>query len=549
MSISLSARLKTFHYTIPATGLALLCALFIVLADNRSFWRSLFAVVGGLATVPTAFVVLAAIYSIVFISFGLKYVCKPVIITFLLLASVVGYFQSECGVFIDESMLNNIVQTDYRETAELMSCSLFAHVALFGLLPSVVVGVARVRYKPFVKEFTVRISLVLIAALLAGLSVWSDYKNVSFIGREHKELRLSINPAYALYSGFKYVRNRMHSKTAVRPLAADARQTRAYLDAERKANKKTVVILVVGETARAKNFSLNGYERQTNVHLAKDNVIYFDNAYACGTSTAESLPCIFSHLDKSDYTAGKAAQYENVLDVLSRTGVRVLWRDNNSGCKGVCSRVGAEDLSRLSVPGFCNDEECFDEILLYQLRDRIDRAGSDALIVLHQKGSHGPAYYKRHPPAFGLFSPECTGNDPQSCENDALLNAYDNTILYTDFFLHRTIDFLKSISGRYNTALVYVSDHGESLGESGIYLHGMPYFLAPDEQKHIPFIVWLSSGYSGSYRVSKECLTENRSRPYSHDTIFHSLLGLFGVETTLYKQDHDVFRRCRGIQV
>ena len=196
------------------------------------------------------------------------------------------------------------------------------------------------------------------------------------------------------------------------------------------------------------------------------------------------------------------------------------------------------------MPELCSSKECFDEILLHQLQDRIHQAKADTLIVLHQKGSHGPAYYKRYPKTFAAFTPECTDNAPQNCKREALLNAYDNTILYTDYFLHKTIEFLRSNSEKYNSVMIYASDHGESLGENGIYLHGLPYVLAPDEQRRIPMIVWLSDGYSASYQLSKECLSKQQDRPVSHDNIAHSLLGLFGVETTLYKQGHDIFQTC-----
>jgi len=312
----------------------------------------------------------------------------------------------------------------------------------------------------------------------------------------------------------------------------------AKAEAARFVEEAKAIIRDKGTGVKASFYSIEGNP--------EDEVISFDNTYSCGTDTAESVPCIFSHFDRADYSVGKAAQYQNVLDILSRAGVQVLWRDNNSGCKGVCSRVTMDDLAKLAVPDLCNDEECFDEILLYKLQDRVKQATTDILIVLHQKGSHGPAYYKRHPQRFSLFHPECTTNAPQHCEKEELINAYDNTLLYTDYFLHETIDFLKNITDRYNTLMIYVSDHGESLGENGIYLHGLPYFIAPDEQRHIPFIIWLSNEYAEAYHIRKECLIKQQHQFYSHDNIFHSLLGLFGVETELYKQHYDVFWQCHG---
>jgi lipid A ethanolaminephosphotransferase len=198
------------------------------------------------------------------------------------------------------------------------------------------------------------------------------------------------------------------------------------------------------------------------------------------------------------------------------------------------------------VTGLCNGQECLDEVLLDRLEERIDRSRADTLIVLHQKGSHGPAYFRRHPSSFSVFLPECISDAPQDCAGDEIVNAYDNSILYTDYFLHRTIDLLRKRSATDDAVMVYFSDHGESLGERGLYLHGLPYFIAPDEQTHVPFIVWMSDGYAGDNGVDRDCLRANRSLPYSHANIFHSLLGAFRVRTSVYDRDYDVFAQCRA---
>jgi lipid A ethanolaminephosphotransferase len=469
-----------------------------------------------------------------------------VLILILILAAGVGYFQTKYGVIIDKSMIQNVVETDYKEASELISFSLLFYLALYGLLPALVVGLVTVRYRPLVKESLIRVLSLFGAAFLAGFLIWANYKNFVLIGREHRELRMFVNPTAPLYEGYKFAKNKYY-KTVEGPIQAiglDGRQSTQYLQARKIEGKKTIVVLVVGETARAKDFALNGYERETNPELSKDDVVNFNNTYSCGTSTAESVPCIFSNFDRVDYSSSDAGNYENLLDVLLHSGVNVLWRDNNSGCKGVCNRVSYEDVSNLPVPALCNTSDCFDEILLHQLQERIQKNNKDIFVVLHQKGSHGPAYFKRYPETFRRFTPECIDSAPQNCQKETLLNAYDNSILYTDHFLHQTITFLKSMSGQYNAVFLYVSDHGESLGENGIYLHGLPYALSPDEQRHIPMIAWVSSEYSASFGLDQQCLKKHAGQAYSHDNIFHSMLGLFGVETKQYKKDHDIFRPC-----
>lgn len=540
-------------FSLSAPALAILCAVFMVLADNRFFWASLFKYVDlhswdGFIFSLSVFFILVGIISAVLLTFSARFIFKPVLIILLVLSALISYFQTEYSIIIDKSMIQNVVETDYKEATELVSLSLLLHMAIFGLLPALAVGYVRMRYDGFFKESIIRILALAGAILVAGFLVWANYKDFVIIGRAHRELRMFINPTAPIFEAYKYTRNKFFSHTpgSIQQIGLDARQSTQFLKARQKEKKKTLVILVVGETARAKSFSLNGYERETNPKLAKDDVVSFSNAYSCGTSTAESVPCIFSHFGREDYSSRTAGHYENVLDVLSHAGVDVLWRDNNSGCKGACARVEYEDVSNLPVPEMCNREECFDEIMLHRLQDKLQQMNGDILVVLHQKGSHGPAYYKRYPDAFRKFTPECTDNAPQNCPQATLRNAYDNTILYTDHFLHQTITFLKGISDNYDSVMLYVSDHGESLGENGIYLHGLPYMLAPDEQRHIPMIAWISEGYSSKHGLSLDCLEKQREMPISHDNISHLLLGLFGVETTIYKEDHDLFRTCAG---
>ncbi|MFM2435692.1 MAG: hypothetical protein RL063_1673 [Pseudomonadota bacterium] len=545
------AGLSDIDLNISAPALLWVCSIYIMLADNQYFWRALLKLIdistwNGISFGLGIMAILTCIFSVIFHSFSAKFLLKPVLIFILFIAAGVGYFQTKYGVIIDRSMIQNVVETDYKEASELISFSLLFYLALYGLLPALVVGLVTVRYRPFVKESLIRVLSLFGAAFLAGLLIWANYKNFVLIGREHRELRMFVNPTAPLYEAYIFAKTKYYKvvEGPVQTIGLDGHQSTQYLQARKIDGKKTIVVLVVGETARAKNFALNGYVRETNPELSKDDVVSFNNTYSCGTSTAESVPCIFSNFDRVDYSSSDAGQYENLLDVLLHSGVHVLWRDNNSGCKGVCKRVSYEDVSNLSIPALCNTSECFDEILLHQLQERIQQNNADIFVVLHQKGSHGPAYFKRYPEAFRRFTPECTDSAPQNCQKETLLNAYDNSILYTDHFLHQTIQFLKSMSDQYNAVFLYVSDHGESLGENGLYLHGLPYALSPDEQRHIPMITWISSGYSASFGLDQQCLKRHAGQAYSHDNIFHSMLGLFGVETKQYKKDHDIFRQC-----
>jgi lipid A ethanolaminephosphotransferase len=307
--------------------------------------------------------------------------------------------------------------------------------------------------------------------------------------------------------------------------------------------------MVVGETARAANFSLNGYSRLTNPELAQvPGLLNFGNMHSCGTATAVSLPCLFSGLGRAHYTQRSAQGQEGLLDVLRHAGIEVLWRDNNSGCKGVCDRVASEDVSvPLRGDPLCNDEECFDEILLRGLRQRIHDSRKDMVIVLHQKGSHGPAYWKRYPASFNRFGPACETSDLAKCSQTSIVAAYDNTMLYTDHVLARAIALLE-LSGRedgVDTAMMYFSDHGESLGENNLYLHGAPYFIAPEEQRHVPFMLWLSEGFRHRFKLDQTCLNARTGQQFNHDYIFHSTLGMLNISTAVYNPGLDLFNACR----
>lgn len=389
-------RLREIQVTAPV--LALLCAVFVVLADNHYFWGSFFKSVevttwGGFSFGLGVFVILTGIFSVIFLLLSARPVFKPILIATLLLSALVSYFQMQYSVIIDKSMIQNVVETDTKEAIELVSFSLLFHMAMFGILPALAVGFVRVRYRPFLREAAIRILAIAGAVLVAAFFVWLNYKDFVIIGRAHRELRMFINPTAPLFEAYKFTRNKLLTRKEgpIKQIGLDAKQGGRYLQAVRNGAKKTVVVLVVGETARAKSFSLNGYERETNPELGRDDVISFRNAFSCGTSTAESVPCIFSHFDRVDYSSSTQGQYENVLDVLARAGVKVLWRDNNSGCKGVCTRIPYENETTLARKEQCSEGECFDELLLNQLRERIEQTRSDLLIVLHQKGSHGPA--------------------------------------------------------------------------------------------------------------------------------------------------------------
>jgi len=456
---------------------------------------------------------------------------KPVLIAFLLVSSVVAYFMNEYGVIVDDDMLINAIETDAREVRDLLNLQLVLYVLLLGVLPSLFVYRAKLNIPAPRSALMFRLRLVSASIAVAAGVFFSFSGHYTSMFREHDEIWYRVNPVYAFYSAGRLI-NDSTTFAALPHLIVGANAEIPGSDAHRE-----LVIMVIGETARADHFSLNGYGRETNPRLRKEGVVNFPDFWSCGTSTAQSVPCIFSHYTRSEFSTEKAEAADNALDVLKRTGVSILWRENNSSSKHVADRVEYETYFTNKTNPVC-DVECRDEGMLIGLQAYIDSHPSrDLLIVLHQMGNHGPAYYKRYPPAFEKFTPACKTNDLGACSTEEIVNAYDNAILYTDFFLSKVIELLKRNDGEFETSMLYVSDHGESLGENGLYLHGLPYFLAPDAQKHVPFVMWVGRNFD---RQSLTNIQRKRKERLSHDNIFSTLLGLFEIQTAAYDPKMDI---------
>jgi lipid A ethanolaminephosphotransferase len=437
------------------------------------------------------------------------------------------------NIIIDNSMIRNIIQTNFNESLDLVTIKQILYFIFLGLLPSIIIYKIKINYKSFKIEILSRLKIVTIVLIImvANLFLFSKYYTSFF--REHKILRYYINPISWIYAVNKYIKLTFKSNIIIKSIGNDAK-----IIENNKENE--LVILVVGEAARADHFSLNGYSKQTNRLLEKENIINFSNMYSCGTSTAHSVPCMFSIFDKANYSYKKGISTQNIIDVLYKTGkIDILWRDNNSDPKGVMNRLNYEDFKSSKNNTICIDGECRDEGMLIGLDKYIhEHKNKDILIVLHQMGNHGPAYYKRYPKQFEVFKPICKTNQLEQCSKQEISNAYDNAILYTDYFLSKTINFLKQYDKKYETAMIYMSDHGESLGENGIYLHGLPYFIAPDAQKHIASLIWLGSKIQEDINITK--LNSIKHNKFSHDNLFHTLLGIFEVKTKVYKQNMDI---------
>ncbi|GKS92830.1 MULTISPECIES: phosphoethanolamine--lipid A transferase [unclassified Acidovorax] len=473
---------------------------------------------------------------------------KPAITMLFVSAAVAGHFMASYGVVMDPSMLLNAMQTDVAEAGALMNWRLLVRLLALAVLPAWLVWRQPVIYGPTMRQLWRNPLAALAALAFLVATVFASFQPLAATMRNHKDVRYLLNPVASVYSVVRVaLKSFERDESTLLPIAQDAHLGRPATVAT---ERPRLLVLVLGETARSANFGLNGYERQTTPRLASHGVVSFTNAWSCGTSTAESVPCMFSHLTRDEF-GGRKSNYENLLDVLQRAGLAVLWIDNQSGCKGVCDRIPSVSTVSAENAQLCASGQCLDHVMLDGLDERIqaldpERRERGVVVVMHQMGSHGPAYYKRSPPESKLFLAECTTNALQECSRESVVNAYDNSIVYTDRFLGSVIDWLQARQSLADAAMVYVSDHGESLGENNVYLHGLPYAFAPDHQKHVPWITWISDGFKAVSALSTECLHKGRDLPFSHDHYFHSVLGLMAVQTGAYQPGMDAYARCRS---
>ena len=525
-------------------------SLWIATVCNVALWRELSRLPGlssgQVLTISVALSLVIALATAALLSLlAWRWTLKPAITLFLVSAALGSYFMLAYGVVIDQTMMVNTLQTDVRETRDLLNWRLLATLLVLAGLPLYFLWRQNVRRKKAVRQALANTLTLVGASALMVLVVLLFFQSIASVMRNHPQLRYLINPLNSFYAlGSVAAQPFQRNESVILPLGEDAKLGASYAGQ----TKPPLLLLVLGETARSGNFAINGYQRPTTPELALENIASQRNAWSCGTSTAASVPCMFSHFGRETYDA-RPANYEGLLDVLQHAGLAVLWIDNQSGCKGACDRIPNVDTSQLKVPELCEGGECLDEVMLQGLDERIaalsaERRAKGVVVVMHQMGSHGPAYYKRSPPAFKKFLPECTSNSLQSCERDGLLNAYDNSIVYTDHLLASAIGWLKGQEARSAPAMLYLADHGESLGENNLYLHGMPYSVAPDVQKRVPWITWLSPGFEQRSHVTTTCLKQRLDAPISHDNYFHSVLGLMNVQTSVYKAALDIYAPC-----
>lgn len=526
----------------------LLLAIWLGVFLNIAFFEKIHmltpynGVKAGLFVVASIIIVVAA-YNFIFQLFNWKWTAKPLAIALVFIGGFAAYAVNTLGVLITSDQIQNLMQTDIAEARDTWSWHLVTWTLGMTVVPIIVILMMKIKPEPIIRQLLHKViaSVVSLAMVLGLLFVF--YVDFAAIFRENRDLKGMISPQNMIASFASYYKKKAPKENL--PLVVYGED--AVMKKAQDSSLPKLMVLVVGETARAENFSLNGYGKNTNPKLSQQDILNFSQVSSCGTATAVSVPCMFSGMPRKEYEERLASHREGLLDIAQRVGYQVTWIDNNSGCKGTCDRVNQFKIPEPIQQKWCKDKECFDDILIDSFKAYLATIPQDdnrpRLIVLHQMGSHGPAYYKRVPAQFKVFKPTCDTNAIQGCSRDALLNSYDNTLLYTDYVLDSLIETLKNTT-KYQTALWYLSDHGESTGESGMYLHGAPYAIAPTQQTHIPMLMWFSTVWKNQAKQQVKCLAQQGRQELSQDNLFPTMLSLLDVKSKVIDPNNDMLAAC-----
>lgn len=526
--------------TLSHLALNLLIATWIMAVLNTGFWARLLQIfdhdmvqIGVFAAASFALTVLTLE---TLAPFRLQ---KPVAAVLIVIAAGASYFEQAYGVLIDREMVRNVFETTPTEAGHLVTLSAIAYVGLLGVVPAALVFWPKVRRWSLLHQLWRWPLGVALSAALVVAGLMTDFKAYSAVLREHHELMGSYQPGATLSAVARFGKQQFASaRPEAQPIATDAVRGPSLAAAD----KPVLLVIFAGETLRAQDFGLNGYTRDTTPELRARDVINYSDVSSCGTSTAVSLPCMFSALPQAEYSRERFLSQHTLLDVVERVGFDAHWYENNTGNYEIAARTGASRVDVTLDPAAC-ETECTDEIFLPVLAQALDTITSDTVLVLHMIGNHGPAYYLRYPPEHAQFQPDCRTAEFARCSVQELVNAYDNAVFETDFVLSRSIDMLQA-SDKVLPALMFLSDHGESLGENGLYLHAAPMFMAPETQTKVPMVLWMGAEFETRMGLDRACLAGAAARPASHDNFFHTVLGLLDIRTDIRDPALDLTEGC-----
>jgi len=505
--------------------LALQSTPLLTIVGRHSLWVAFCLFAGQMALYGMVFSLLAHLAP--------KWLWKAFFLVLFLIGActLVAYYKF--SVIMNPDMVENILATDRREAFEFIN---WRFVALAGLtfLPALFLTVLW-KHAPMRRCVGLCVAQSLFCFALTTLALGGLFAvsgQFMPLMRQYRQARYLAIPAASIYS-FVYTLVRDRTPEPTSRLVIDPAPK-----IEAAGKRPLFVLMVIGETARKQNWGLSGYKRQTTPELTKRSVVNFTDVTACATSTSVSLPCMFSRIGRDNYDRRRIEAEESILWVIERAGVKLRWLENQGGAKDSCPPQRVETPKANKI--YCDSEDCQDMVLMRTVQEAIanPKKASHELMVLHTMGSHGPAYWRRTPADFRPFGQGCVNDDMTACTKEEVRDSYDNSIAYTDMFLASLIDAL-NVKG-VDTVLFYVSDHGESLGERGMWLHGAPMWMAPSEQTRVPMVLWMNAGAKERFEVDPERVEKASHTVLSHDNIASTLLGLTEVKSKVWEAKKDI---------
>ena len=461
--------------------------------------------------ISIAIVMFALNYFVYYLLLYLGRVVGKYIIAITLVGNAIClYFINTYNVLIDRSMMGNVLNTQFSESSSFFSWTMVLVALLLGVVPSVLLIRKSINYGSIGRFFAnLGISLLLVIVAVA-----SNYKNTFWIDRHAPIIGSKIMPWSYTINSIRYYNHQKRTN----------QKEILLLDVEEATESKDICVLIIGESARSHNFSLYGYERETNP-LMKAAGVTAIKARASHTNTLNAVKAILQHKPSGDKL------YEILPNYLARNGVDVVWRRSNWGTPPLhVKKEYTKDGLKKRYPEV---DSSYDGILFHALKEEIMASDSTKIFIgLHTYTSHGPEYYSNTPEEFKRFTPECKTVEMANAKYEELINAYDNTIIYTDYLVHSVIEMLKREFPDRRSCVIFISDHGESLGEGGLYMHGVPMSTAPAEQLDIPFIVWTSEN-------AEVKVKEIESAGHYH--IYHSVLRFLGLQTPFFDETKNIF--------
>lgn len=516
----LASKFKSYHFII------FVISLYITLFYHYTFWNTLLETTKDFENLALLFlsigILLCCFLALCFELLGFFGTYRLVLLFFVMLSAICAYYMDSYKISFNPMIIDSILHTNLREAQDFIHLKMIAKIVLMLLFPLGIIFFIHPKKPCFKTKWILLASYIFIILSI----VFFNGRSIVFAFKAYKPTIDMLNPIAPIRSTIRHISTTLQTPKAYTFVGSDA--TLKHND------KPKIIVLVIGESARAKNFQYNGYQKPTNPYtkIYKNELINFSNFSSCGVITAISIPCMLTNLTHQTYTSRNLSYYQdNILDIAKRSNYNVWWISNNGGeCMGkVCQR-----LDHITY----YDNGALDGDMLKQIATLISEAKNNTLLAINLHGSHGAKYFERYPKDFLYFKPVCTDENLQNCDQETLLNAYDNSLRYTDYFLAQVISYLKK--SPLANLLWYVSDHGESLGEYGQYMHGgLPYSLSPKEQTHIPSFIFLGQGYENYY----DTLNSIKKLPLNHDFVFHTLLDFLNIDTKDYNPKLDLLKQ------